>query len=96
MHWFRPFEVFQQETSNAVMGALLLNDISNKKVRVITATISTVTTSTVAAADATGIALITTAVSTARCIVSCSTAVIVLELFNTTALTAASVRTLLL
>mmetsp|Transcript_803 Transcript_803/g.1546 ORF Transcript_803/g.1546 Transcript_803/m.1546 type:complete len:768 (-) Transcript_803:236-2539(-) len=29
MHYFRPLEVFQQETSNAVMGGLLLNDISN-------------------------------------------------------------------
>ncbi|CAM9842391.1 unnamed protein product, partial [Phaeothamnion confervicola] len=27
MHWFVPMEVFQQETSNAVMGALLLRDI---------------------------------------------------------------------
>ena len=32
MHWFKPMEVFQQETSNAVMGALLLRDISDEKV----------------------------------------------------------------
>ncbi|CAM9876612.1 unnamed protein product [Scytosiphon promiscuus] len=29
MHFFRPMEVFQQETSNAVMGALLLRDVAD-------------------------------------------------------------------
>jgi len=29
MHFFRPMEVFQQETSNAVMAALLVNDLQN-------------------------------------------------------------------
>jgi len=29
MHHFKPMEVFQQETSNAVMGTLLIHDISN-------------------------------------------------------------------
>ena len=31
MHLFKPFEVMYQQTSNAVMGALLIHDISNKK-----------------------------------------------------------------
>jgi hypothetical protein len=30
-HLFRPMEVFYQDTSNAVMGALRLNDICNPK-----------------------------------------------------------------
>ncbi|CAM9722471.1 unnamed protein product, partial [Hapterophycus canaliculatus] len=29
MHFFQPMEVFQQETSNAVMGALLLRDVAD-------------------------------------------------------------------
>merc|ERR1719377_85285 len=29
MHYFRPMEIFNQETSNAVMGALLINDLRN-------------------------------------------------------------------
>ncbi|CAN0039667.1 unnamed protein product [Discosporangium mesarthrocarpum] len=32
MHYFRPMEVFRQETSNAVMGALLLRDASDPAV----------------------------------------------------------------
>lgn len=31
-HFFRPLEVFQQETSNAVMAAMLIHDVSNDKV----------------------------------------------------------------
>ena len=31
MHLFKPMEVFYQETSNAVMGALLIHDIRNPK-----------------------------------------------------------------
>jgi hypothetical protein len=46
MHWFRPFEVFQQETSNAVMGALLLRDINDKNVRTAINTVKTTTTVT--------------------------------------------------
>jgi hypothetical protein len=98
MHWFRPFEVFQQETSNAVMGALLLNDISNKKVRVTSATVSTVTTSTVAADDAVLLllellcsGLISRLVVVLLVVVQQSS---VLGLSNATALTAASVRAL--
>lgn len=30
MPYFKPLEIFQQETSNAVMGALLINDIRNE------------------------------------------------------------------
>ncbi len=30
MHLFKPMEVMMQETSNAVMGALLIHDVSNK------------------------------------------------------------------
>merc|ERR1712137_327084 len=30
MPYFKPLEIFQQETSNAVMGALLIHDIRNK------------------------------------------------------------------
>lgn len=30
MHWFTPMEVFEPETSNAVMGALLIHDVNNK------------------------------------------------------------------
>jgi len=30
MPYFKPIEIFQQETSNAVMGALLIHDIRNK------------------------------------------------------------------
>lgn len=30
MHFFRPMEVFQQETSNAVMATLLVNDLRNE------------------------------------------------------------------
>lgn len=33
MHWFKPIEVFQQETSNAVMGALLLRDCNDPKAK---------------------------------------------------------------
>eukprot|EP00611_Tribonema_gayanum_P018916 TRINITY_DN3221_c0_g1_i3.p1 TRINITY_DN3221_c0_g1~~TRINITY_DN3221_c0_g1_i3.p1 ORF type:complete len:570 (-),score=234.90 TRINITY_DN3221_c0_g1_i3:293-1939(-) len=33
MHWFKPMEVFQQETSNAVMGALLLRDVSDRRAK---------------------------------------------------------------
>jgi len=31
MHHFKPMEVMYQETSNAVMGALLINDINNEE-----------------------------------------------------------------
>lgn len=31
-HFFKPLEVFQQETSNAVMAAVLIHDIRNPKV----------------------------------------------------------------
>jgi len=31
-HFFTPLEVFQQETSNAVMAAVLIHDIRNPKV----------------------------------------------------------------
>lgn len=31
-HFFKPLEVFQQETSNAVMAAMLIHDIRNPKV----------------------------------------------------------------
>jgi len=31
MPYFKPFEIFQQETSNAVMSALLINDIRNSQ-----------------------------------------------------------------
>jgi hypothetical protein len=32
-HFFKPLEVFQQETSNAVMAAMLIHDIRNPKAR---------------------------------------------------------------